>query len=58
MNNVINFTVNINGNATKVSVELNDTVRNLVSSVTAASTAFDSLGKYVVILRHQSNCGR
>lgn len=30
MNNVINFTVNINGNATQVSVELNDTVRNLV----------------------------
>lgn len=44
MNNVINFTVNINGNATKVSVELDDTVRKLVKSVTAAGNSFDRLG--------------
>ncbi len=44
MNNVINFTVNINGNATKVSVELDDTVRKLVKSVTAAGNSFDQLG--------------
>ena len=45
MNNVINFTVNINGNATKVSVELDDTVRKLVKSVTAAGDSLDRLGK-------------
>lgn len=55
MNNVINFTVNINGNATQVSVELNDTVRNLVRSVTDASTAFDGLGKKAFYLDSITN---
>jgi hypothetical protein len=55
MSNVIEFTVNIGGNATQVSVELNDTVRNLVRSVTDASTAFDGLGRKAFFLDSITN---
>ncbi|MBQ7489758.1 MAG: hypothetical protein IJT51_04480 [Bacteroidales bacterium] len=44
-NNVINFTVNINGNAVPVSMELNDSIQKVVQSVRSASTTLEDLGK-------------
>ena len=44
-NNVINFTVKIDGNAVPVAVELNDTIKNLVKSVDTANDAFNRVGK-------------
>jgi hypothetical protein len=43
-NNVINFTVKIDGNAVPVAVELNDTIKNLVKSVDTANDAFNRVG--------------
>lgn len=44
-NNVINFTINMNGNAVPVAIELNDSIQNVVQSVRSASTTLEDLGK-------------
>jgi len=44
-NNVINFTVTMNGNAVPVAIELNDSIQNVVQSVRSASTTLEDLGK-------------
>ena len=43
-NNVINFTVNMNGNAVPVAIELNDAVQKVVSSVRNAETQLEKFG--------------